>query len=53
VVKRRNGEAANDGQSHSFRLDLTEVSAVYLNPERTKLVIEVWTAEKGVRTIER
>jgi hypothetical protein len=52
-VKRRNGEAANDGQSHSFRLDLTEVSAVYLNPERTKLVIEVWTAEKGVRTIER
>ena len=52
-VKRRNGEAANDGQSHSFRLDLTEVSAVYLNPEKTKLVIEVWTPEKGVRTIER
>jgi hypothetical protein len=52
-VKRRNGEAGADGPSHSFRLDVTEVSAVYLNDARTKLVIEVWTPEKGVRTIER
>ena len=52
-INRRNGEAANDGESHLFRLDLNEVSAVYLNPERTKLVIEVWTADKGVRTILR
>ena len=52
-VRRRNGEAGEGGPSHSFRLDLTEVSAVYLNPEKTKLVIEVWTPQKGVRTIER
>ena len=52
-INRRNGEAANDGPSHSFRLDLTEVSAVYLNDEKTKLVIEVWTPDKGVRVIER
>ena len=52
-VLRRNGEAANDGESHLFRLDLKEVSAVYLNDEKTKLVIEVWTPERGVRVIER
>jgi hypothetical protein len=52
-INRRNGEAANDGESHLFRLDITEASAVYLNDAKTKLVIEVWTPEKGVRTIER
>ena len=52
-VLQRNGEAANDGESHLFRLDITEASAVYLNDAKTKLVIEVWTPEKGVRTIER
>lgn len=39
--------------SHYFRLDLREVSTVGLNPERTKLVIEVWTPAGGVRTFER
>jgi hypothetical protein len=52
-VLQRNGEAANDGQSHLFRLDLTEVSAVYLDDEKTKLLIEVWTPDAGVRIIER
>ena len=52
-VKRRNGEAGASGPSHSFRLDITEASAVYLNPEKTKLLIEVWTPERGVRTLER
>ena len=52
-VIERNGEAAADGRSHLFRLDLREVSTVGLNDARTKLVIEVWTAEKGLRTIER
>jgi len=52
-VERRNGEAGADGPSHSFRLDITEASAVYLNDARSKLVIEVWTADKGVRIIER
>jgi hypothetical protein len=42
-----------DRQSHRFRLDLAEVSTVGLNEARTALVIEVWTPERGVRTIER
>jgi hypothetical protein len=52
-INERNGEAANDGKSHLFRLDLNEVSAIYLNDEKTKLIIEVWTPESGVRIIER
>jgi Pyridoxamine 5'-phosphate oxidase len=40
-------------QSHRFRLDLREVSVVGLDDERKALVIEVWTPERGVRTIKR
>ncbi len=40
-------------KSHKFRLDVREASAVALNAERTKLLIEVWTPERGVRVIER
>jgi len=39
--------------SHLFRLDLREVSTVGLDDERKALVIEVWTPEKGVRTMKR
>ena len=39
--------------SHRFRLDLREVSTVELDEERKALVIEVWTPERGVRTIKR
>ena len=39
--------------SHLFRLDLHEVSTVGLDDARTQLVIEVWTPERGVRTIKR
>jgi hypothetical protein len=39
--------------SHSFRLDLTEVSTVGLNDARTLLVIDVWTPEGGLRQITR
>ncbi len=45
------GEAP--GPSHLFRLDLREVSTVGLDAERSSLVIEVWTPERGVRTIGR
>ena len=47
------GPKAPPGPSHLFRLDLREVSTVGLNEERNKLVIEVWTPEAGVRTMER
>jgi hypothetical protein len=50
-VVRRNG--AEHGRSHLFRLDLREVSTVGLDDAHKKLLIEVWTPENGVRTIER
>ena len=52
-VRELNGEAAANGPSHLFRLDLREVSTVGLDDTRTLLVIEVWTPERGVRTIKR
>jgi hypothetical protein len=47
------GGKAPPGPSHLFRLDLREVSTVGLNAERDGLVIDVWTAERGLRTIRR
>jgi Pyridoxamine 5'-phosphate oxidase len=52
-VKEINGTNAPPGPSHLFRLDLREVSTVGLNEARNALVIQVWTPERGVRTIER
>ena len=46
-------EISTDADSHTFRLDLREVSTVGLNADRSALVIRVWTPEGGVRTIER
>jgi Pyridoxamine 5'-phosphate oxidase len=50
-VKEINSDAP-PGPSHLFRLDLREVSTVGLDDERKSLVIEVWTPERGVRTIK-
>ena len=52
-VRAIQGEKAPSGPSHLFRLDLREVSTVGLDPSRTALLIEVWTPERGVRTIKR
>ena len=52
-VRKIIGDAAAGGPSHLFRLDLREVSTVGVNDERTALVIEVWTPEAGVRTMQR
>jgi hypothetical protein len=52
-VKAINGEAAAGGPSHLFRLDLREVSTVGLDDERKALQIEVWTPDRGVRTMKR
>jgi hypothetical protein len=46
-------EAAQSEPSHLFRLDLREVSVVGLDESRKELVIEVWTPDRGVRTIRR
>jgi hypothetical protein len=39
--------------SHKFRLDLREVSTVGLDDARKHLVIDIWTADGGVRQIKR
>ena len=39
--------------SHTFRLDLREVSTVALDEERKNLVIEVWTPDEGLRSFTR
>jgi Pyridoxamine 5'-phosphate oxidase len=52
-VREMNADGAPEGPSHLFRLDLQEASTVGLNAERNGLVIEVWTPERGVRTMRR
>jgi Pyridoxamine 5'-phosphate oxidase len=52
-VRAINGDKSPPGPSHLFRLDLREVSTVAVNAERDGLVIEVWTPERGLRTIRR
>ena len=39
-----------DGQT--FVADITEVAITALNPEATKLVVEWWTPERGLRRVE-
>ena len=53
TVRRLNGEAAQNGPSHLFRLDLREVSTVVLHASGRSVVIRSWTPERGLRTIER
>jgi Pyridoxamine 5'-phosphate oxidase len=52
-VRAINGGNAPSGPSHLFRLDLREVSTVGLDDERKALMIQVWTPERGVRTMRR
>jgi hypothetical protein len=43
----------NGAPSHSFRLEVNEASWCRVNDEKTKLLIDVWTPERGVHTISR
>jgi hypothetical protein len=52
-IREINGPKSPPGSSHLFRLDLREVSTVGLDDARKQLVIEVWTPDRGVRTIKR
>lgn len=50
------GPARNDeGVEHGevFVADIHEVVVTFLNPEATKLIIESWTPERGLRRDER
>lgn len=53
MVRRLNGEAAANGPSHLFRLDLSEVSHVALHESGRAIVVTSWTPERGVRVLER
>ncbi len=46
-------EEPDFSDSHLFRADIDELSVAGLNPQRTAMVIEVWTAAGGLRRIER
>ncbi len=50
-VREINGPKAPAEPSHLFRLDVLEASTVSVSGDR--LVIELWTVEGGLRTIER
>lgn len=46
-------EASEEPGGEMFVADITEVVITGLNAEATKLVIESWTLERGLRRIER
>ena len=46
-------EVSEPPDGEMFMADITEVVITGLNPEATRLVVESWTAERGLRRIER
>jgi hypothetical protein len=46
-------ETSEEPDGELFVADITEVVITHLNPEATKLVIESWTPERGLRKVER
>ena len=40
-------------EHHRFRVDIREASVVRVNEEQTHLIIDVWTAEGGLKQIKR
>jgi hypothetical protein len=46
-------DAGKGPDGEMFVADITEVVVTGLDPEATKLVVESWTPERGVRRIER
>lgn len=49
----RTDDAPDQPDGEMFVADITEVVITHLNPEATKLVIESWTPERGLRVTER
>lgn len=46
-------EAVPHPEHHRFRLDIREASVVRVNEEQTHLIIDVWTADGGLKQIKR
>jgi len=40
-------------EHHKFRFDIREASVVTVNDEQTHLIIDVWTADGGLKQIKR
>lgn len=47
------GEASDQPDGEMFVADIVEVVVTGLNPEATRLVVEWWTPEHGLRRVER
>jgi hypothetical protein len=47
------GETSDQPEGETFIADITEVVITGLNAEATKLVVESWTPERGLRRVER
>jgi hypothetical protein len=47
------GEASEQPDGQAFVADITEVVITGLDAEATKLVVEWWTPERGLRRVER
>jgi len=47
------GEASKTPDGEMFIADITEVVITRLNADATKLVVESWTPERGLREVER
>ncbi|MEV4420938.1 pyridoxamine 5'-phosphate oxidase family protein [Patulibacter sp. NPDC049589] len=52
-IREVNGEIADLGPTHLFRLDVREASTVAMNAAGTAVVITSWTPGRGVRSLER
>jgi hypothetical protein len=46
-------DAGAQADGEMFIADINEVVITHLNPEATKLVVESWTPERGLRRVER
>jgi hypothetical protein len=53
LIEELNGEAANDGESHLFRLEIAEASMVQVDEAAKLLHVDVWTPRDGVRRLTR
>jgi len=49
----RTGASDSEAEGQLFVADITEVVITGLNAGATKLVVESWTEERGLRTVER
>jgi hypothetical protein len=53
VADGESGEAGAEADGEMFVADITEVVITGLNAEATKLVVESWTPQQGLRRVER